>query len=685
MTISSKRAEHIAWASLILSVIFFGIAYFVGRWSGSFAIYAAGWQILSAALIWFVLAMQFHQRALAEQEKLDMSQLAKAEHTSTIFQAKGDQALFAVAQKRLELFEKWFLPVFSGLIAVYQAGMGLYLLKMASVTGEYETKQPLTGAICMTAIAFISFLMSRYATGMSAQMEWKPLRAGGSSMLGAAIFSFILALALSLAQFHYSIVVNVINWAIPILLVIIGAETALNIIFDIYRPRLKGQYSRSAFDSRLLGIINEPGNLFRSAATAIDYQFGFKVSQTWFYRLLEKAIMPLILFAVVVLYFMSCIVVIAPNEEAVIEHFGNPVDSAGKVRLIGPGLALKWPWPVDIAYTYPTKKVSEISIGYVPKIDPLTNQEISPGPLLWGKAHYEKEYNLLVASGQMGTRTEEGAVPVSLIIASMPVQYRVKDLYSYIYNHNEPKQLLESICYRELTRFAASARIEVDNESDMSQSLLGAGRAAAERVLKDRIQAAADHEKLGIEIVFLGLQGLHPPPEVAADYQKVVGAVQTKEAMILYADANSNRTLSTLTGSVKEADELYNLAAQYQLAKEQNDSQKMEKLAKDLDAAFAQASGDIFSTLRQAQSYAFERITVAKATGQRFAEQLKAYRAGKEIYKRQQRLAAMEEALANTRKYIVVAGREDKQVMIVDLQEKLTPGLYDITGIEENK
>jgi len=111
----------------------------------------------------------------------------------------------------------------------------------------------------------------------------------------------------------------------------------------------------------------------------------------------------------------------------------------------------------------------------------------------------------------------------------------------------------------------------------------------------------------------------------------------------------------------------------------------MEKLAKDLDAAFAQASGDIFSTLRQAQSYAFERITVAKATGQRFAEQLKAYRAGKEIYKRQQRLAAMEEALANTRKYIVVAGREDKQVIIVDLQEKLTPGLYDITGIGENK
>jgi hypothetical protein len=107
---------------------------------------------------------------------------------------------------------------------------------------------------------------------------------------------------LALSQFQIFIVLKVINWIIPILLVFIGAETALNLIFDIYRPRLKGQYSRSAFDSRILGVINEPGGIFRSAAGAIDYQFGFEVSQTWFYKLLEKAIAPLVLFAVITLY-----------------------------------------------------------------------------------------------------------------------------------------------------------------------------------------------------------------------------------------------------------------------------------------------------------------------------------------------------------------------------------------------
>ena len=35
------------------------------------------------------------------------------------------------------------------------------------------------------------------------------------------------------------------------------------------------------------------------------------------------------------------------------------------------------------------------------------------------------------------------------------------------------------------------------------------------------------------------------------------------------------------------------------------------------------------------------------------------------------------------RKYIVVADQNDMQVFIVDVKEKLTPDLYDVTGIEE--
>lgn len=687
MAISSRRAENIAIVALVVDIVFFVLVLLIGRWSGFLAVNATAWFILSAALVWAVLALQFHQRSLAEQEKLDLSQLGKAEEQdSGIFQAKGEHAgLFAVAQRRLQLLEKWFLPFFSAVIAFYQITVGLYLLKAVSAGIEADWKQPLLCSIFLTAVAFVSFLISRYATGMSAQMQWKPLRAGGSFGLAAAVLCFGLAIALALAHFKIFPLLTVIRWAIPILLVVLGVETALNVVLDIYRPRLKDQYSRAAFDSRLLGVINEPGGIFRTAATAIDYQFGFKVSQTWFYKLLEKAIAPLALFAVAVVYLLSCVVVVAPNEAAIIEHFGDPLNEAGQVRLVGPGLTFKWPWPIDIAHKYPTKKIMELNIGFVPKVNPKTGERVRE-PLLWGKAHYEVEHSVLVASTYTTTgRETQGAVPVSFVKANIPVQYRVKDLYAFLYNHQDSAELLESICYRQLAKFAAGATIDVDNETDIQRSLLGAGRAEAKRLLTQKIQAAADEAGLGIEIVFLGLQGIHPPPEVAGDYQQVIGAVQKKQALVLNAQAQRNRTLSNLAGSVEEADRLYELAAQYQKAQDEDDAGRIEKSGGELDLAFSQAKGEIFETLRQAQGYEFEKATLAKATGERFQSQLQAYRAAPEIYKRQLALAVYEEIPQNIRKFIIVADQNDTQVTIIDLQDKRTPSLYELGGFEETR
>jgi membrane protease subunit HflK len=683
MTVSSKRPVHVALVSLVLSIIFFGITFFLGRWSGFFAVSAVSWLILSVALIWFVLCLQFYQRSLAEQEKLDAGQLAR--DSSTIFQARNEQAtLFTAAQNRLAIFEKWFIPIFSAFIAAYQIGIGLYLLKAFGPVVENELKQPLLCGICLTAIAFISFLISRYATGMSGQIEWKPLRAGGSSLLGVAVVCFILAVLLAVAYlFNKFWPVNVIAWIIPGLLVILGAETTLNLVLDIYRPRIKGRYSRSAFDSRLLGVINEPGGILRSAADAIDYQFGFKVSQTWFYKLLEQAIVPLVLFGGITLYLFSCVVVVEPDEQAITEHFGNPLNEAGDVRILEPGLHIKWPWPIDNVYKYPTERISEISIGFVPKIDPKTGEEERKA-LLWGEQHYEKEYRLMVASEQLGTESRAGTVPVSLVIAAVPVQYRIKDLYSFIYNHNEPEKLLESICYRELTRFAASAKIETGDENDSEDSLLGTGRAKAGSILAERIQKAVDEQGLGVEIVFVGLQGIHPPPEVAADYQKVIGAVQKKQALILNAQAERNNILGPIVGSVEKTEKLYQLWLQYQQAEDANSPAEIEKIAKELDLTFEEAKGYIFKTLRESQRYAFQKEVLARATGDRFAEQLKAYKAAPEIYLQEQRLSMLEETLDDIRKYVVVADQNDTQITIIDLQEKLTPSIYD-TGVIKEK
>lgn len=687
MTTSSKRPEQVAWISLVLSLVFFGVSFFLGRWSGFFAVSAVGWQVLGATLIWLVLAIQFHQRSLAEQEKLDMSQLVQEGEGSDLFQGKGERAvLLAAAQRRLDILEKWFVPIFGALIAVYEIALGLYLLGAAGSTGERETQQPLVCAVIMTAVAFASFLVSRYATGMSVEERWKPLRAGGSYLLGVALVCFAAALSLAGLHFHFLVPIKVVGYVPPILMLLLGVETALNSVLDIYRPRLKGQYNRTAFDSRLLGTINEPGGVFRSAAAAIDYQFGFKVSETWFYRLLERAIVSLILFSAVTLYLASCIVVVDPNEEAIVERFGNPLRADEQVRSIGPGIHLKMPWPIDIAYKHPTGKVMELYVGYIPKRNPETGEIIPDRVLLWGQSHYEEEFSVLAASENTTETHEEGAVPVSLINTNVPVQYRIKDLYSYVYGHDNPGKLLEAICYRELTNFAASARVEVDSIGsgvDATDSLFGAGRSHAKEVLTERIQKAADEQGLGIEVVFLGMQGVHPPPEVAPDYQAVIGAVQEKQALVLEAEAGRNKDLSTLIGSVDKANALVDLARRYQEAQSRGQTEEADRLGKEFDAALSQARGEIYEKIEVARSNAFAKATLAKGTGERFAGQLAAYEAAPNIYTQQERLATLEKALEGIRKYVVAGEPNDTEVIILDLQQELQPDVWELGGMQQ--
>ncbi len=86
-----------------------------------------------------------------------------------------------------------------------------------------------------------------------------------------------------------------------------------------------------------------------------------------------------------------------------------------------------------------------------------------------------------------------------------------------------------------------------------------------------------------------------------------------------------------------------------------------------------------------AQAYKFRRATVASATAEQFKEQNKADRTLSKVYRIRKFLTVLEEGLKNTRKYVVPENPNAKQVIIVDVKEKLRPDLLDIdlTGTEE--
>src|SRR5204863_9481838 len=68
------------------------------------------------------------------------------------------------------------------------------------------------------------------------------------------------------------------------------------------------------------------------------------------------------------------------------------------------------------------------------------------------------------------------------------------------------------------------------------EHLLAEGRVDAGRLLRERVQRATDEQKLGVQIVFIGMQDIHPPTAVAPAYENVVGAAQEKAAKIHTAE-----------------------------------------------------------------------------------------------------------------------------------------------------
>ena len=133
MTTSSRPAKLVAIVSLILSVIFFVITILIGRWSGFISIYSAGFVSLGCgvSLAGFAYPVPSAQPCRAGKARYD--HFAGEHRTDKIFQQKSEQSqLFAVAQKRLAILEKWFLPDFLVSYCGISGGIGLYLLKGVS-------------------------------------------------------------------------------------------------------------------------------------------------------------------------------------------------------------------------------------------------------------------------------------------------------------------------------------------------------------------------------------------------------------------------------------------------------------------------------------------------------------------------------------------------------------------------
>ncbi len=443
-----------------------------------------------------------------------------------------------------------------------------------------------------------SLLFGAFFIGQSKEPIYRWLRPMGAWMIAAfvvAILSMIGGI-----YYHYKIPQpnQIFTRIVYISYIVLGSELVFSFISEFYRPRSL-EVPRPVFESRLLALFTEPGGVARNIANMLDYQFGFKVSGTWIYGFLERALFPLLIIWFLIIWLFTCIAEVGPNQAGFRMRFGEVLD---KNKPLESGIYFKLPYPFGKILTYSCDEIYQVFIGAAMFTE--DGKPTRPSTVLWNKVHYASEAKYLIAS----PTDDKNSVPVSQLTNSIPVQYRIRksQLYDYAFRNQDVSKFLKDIGEQVAAKYFASVSIF---------DIMSGGRTEAATDLRKMIQAEVDHLGLGVEIVRVNIHDSHPPADVASEFQNVISAMEEKETEIYKGKAYANRIIP-------------------------------------------EARSEKARLISEATSYAFYTKTVSQAESERFNRQLVAYRVLPNYFMLRTYLDMLEQNLQNVRKYVLGSSLE---------------------------
>jgi modulator of FtsH protease HflK len=148
------------------------------------------------------------------------------------------------------------------------------------------------------------------------------------------------------------------------------------------------------------------------------------------------------------------------------------------------------------------------------------------------------------------------------------------------------------------------------------------------------IQEVADKEQLGVKILFVGLQDIHPPTKAAPAYELVIGTGQENEAKKRMAEGYAARTVEI-------------------------------------------AAGDAVKRVLDAESYKVRKVSAAAAQSAQFKHKVAAYSASPEVYKQRAYLETMARNSTNSRKYILMTTNNNQSIQF-NLEDRVREDLTEI-------
>ncbi len=509
---------------------------------------------------------------------------------------------------------------------------------------ENSLRAAFVAAVAMGLCAFIG----AFFTGQARQAGFRWLRSIGAWYVMAFFTMLFAAVASVLNHFHVSSADGTLANVLLIIYLILGAEFIIGFVIEFYRPRTIVE-ERPLFESKILALFTEPGGVMRNIADTLDYQFGFRVSTTWIYTFIERALYPMLFLWVLIIWLATAIYDVGPNQVGYRVTFGKV-----QKELLDSGVYLALPWPFGSIETVSCSKIHTCVVGghaeeeeeeeeeeddghghshggSAPKKDPNAVDTV----VTWTMQQSEHNHDFVVASPAAAV-VETRGMQVALVGLTIPVEYRIRreGVFDYVLANKDADVLVQLLAQSVVTRNLA--RLTVDDV------LTGDRRKIAE-TMKAELQNLTDANDLGVEIVNVNIHHIHPP----------MGGDVIKKFEAIYI-AQENARIDELS-----AQTYYNVTVP------------------GAETAYA-------VTVAAATDYSAKVTYEAEADSIRFNKQLAAYEAMPSIFKLRSYLDFLKNDCAHLRKYILSSSIDRE---IIDFNFEVTPalnlldsGVADITG-----
>lgn len=242
-------------------------------------------------------------------------------------------------------------------------------------------------------------------------------------------------------------------------------------------------------DSRELGVIS-----------FLEKNTGITMRSLWSIKLIKQILPYTVIAVAALLWFSTGIVQVESYQQGAVYRFGKLCDEP-----LESGLHLTLPYPLDKVEIYSTEVVDKLTIGYISKED--TDN-------IWTSTHGSNEHKLLLGNGN------------ELVSMNLRVEYKISDLNKYLKNSATPLAFLEARAYELITDRTISTDLE---------TLLSVDRAAFAASYRQELSDNIAEYDIGLEVVSVVLESIHPPLEIAEVYQEIISAEIKAEQQLLAA------------------------------------------------------------------------------------------------------------------------------------------------------